>query len=107
LLLVADPSDLQVFAGTDAGWNPLRQPTQGISVAVFALEVPAVGTMGPMAVASSLPPVHNGAVAEPPAIYTWKRWDKVAFRPYFKKSYARLREIFAGMDIPPAQKPAQ
>lgn len=106
LLFVADPSNLQVFDGTDSQWSPLHRSTQGISVTVFALQVPAAGEMGPEALTSSLPPVRNGVVTESPAMYTWQRWDKVAFRSYFKKSYARLQEIFAGMDSPPTQKTA-
>lgn len=106
LLFVTDPSDLQVFGGTDSQWMPQSRPTKGISVAVFALRVPAAGTMGPAALSSSLPPVRNGEVTEAPAVYSWRRWDKVEFRPYLKKSFSALQNVFEEMTGTPIRPPA-
>jgi len=106
LLFVMDPSDLQVLGGTDSKWVPLARPTKGISVAVFALRVPAAGMMGPEALTSSLPPAQNGEVTEAPAVYSWRRWDKVEFRPYFKKSFSALQSVFEEMTGTPIRPPA-
>ena len=106
LLFVMDPSNLQVFGGTDSKWVPLPKPTKGISAAVFALRVPETGTMGPAALSSSLPPVRNGEVTEAPAIYSWERWDKVEYKPYLKKSYSALQSVFREMTSTPIPPPS-
>jgi hypothetical protein len=103
---VMDPSNLQVFGGTDAKWVPLPRPTKGISIAVFALRAPGTGTIGPEALSSSLPPVRNGEVTEAPAVYSWERWDKVEYKPYLKKSYSALQSVFREMTSTPIPPPS-
>ena len=97
LLLLTDPSNLQAFAGTDRKWaqpNVLSKPTPGITIAVFAVYVP--GPSLPIVVSSSLPPLGStGKLVTPPPLYTWDRWDKVAYRPYLKPSYFALQKAFA------------
>jgi hypothetical protein len=97
LLQLTDPSDLQAFAGTDEQWghpNALSKPTPGITVVVFALYVP--GPLLPIVVSSSLPPLGStGKLVTPPPLYTWDKWDRVDFRPYFKPSYFALQKVFA------------
>jgi len=102
LLLVTDPSNLQAFAGTDQNrytavheaWLPLSQPTPGITIAIFALFVP--GPLQPKVVSSSLPPLGTtGRLITPPPLYTWEKWNKVEYRPYFKPSYFALQQAFA------------
>jgi hypothetical protein len=97
LLYFMDPSSLMVFGGTDAKYEPIPRPTQGISIAVFALRLPGPGERRPKALSSSLPPVRNNAVAESPAIYRWQGWNQVWVQPYFKQSYAALQQVFAKM----------
>jgi tetratricopeptide (TPR) repeat protein len=102
LLLLTDPSNLQVFTGTDPkrytvvhdAWFPLSKPTPGITIAVFALYVP--GPLLPKVVSSSLPPLGStGKLVTPPPLYSWEKWDKVEYRPYFKPSYFALQKVFA------------
>lgn len=97
LLLVTDPSRLQAFGGTDVKWRPLSVPTEGISVAVFAIQEPGSEDQGPKTVSSSLPPIHEGKLVHEPAVFTWEPWSRVHYRPYFKKSYLALQEVFGEM----------
>ena len=97
LLLVTDPSRLQAFGGTDEKWLPLSVPTKGISVAVFAIQEPGSGDKGTKTVVSSVPPIHESQLDRKPAVFTWEPWDRVPYRPYFKRSYFALQEAFAEM----------
>ena len=94
LLLFSDPSSLQVFAGTDDKWTPLSKPTPGISVAAFEVAVTTSNGREQRKAVSSLPPLREGQLAEAAPVYTWQRWNKVQFRPYFKESYAALKKQF-------------
>jgi hypothetical protein len=95
LLLIADPSSHQAFAGTDENWVPRSEPTPGISVAVFALQVSGAGERAEKILRSSLPPLDGPRLATEPALYSWKGWTRVEYRPYFKPSYFALQRIFA------------
>ncbi len=100
LLLVMDPSSMEVFAGTDQNrytsvheaWFPLSKPTKGITVAVFALYVP--GPVQPKVVSSSLPLLSGGKLVSSLPVYTWAKWNTVEYRPYFKQSYSALQKVF-------------
>lgn len=116
LLLVMDPSGLQVFAGTDAdrytsspgSWFPKFQPTPGISIAAFALRTSSPGGgQSTRSITSSLPSLREGLLSASPAVYTWKSWEKVAYRPYFKPSYFALQEIFGKISDHPPNAPVE
>jgi tetratricopeptide (TPR) repeat protein len=93
LLLVSDPSAMQVFAGTDQKWSPLFKRTSGISVAAFEVGISSSGGREHRAVSSSLPPLEDG-VAQNVPVYTWQAWDRVQYRPYVKQSYFALQKVF-------------
>ena len=104
LLLVMDPSNWQVFAGTEdkrqSGAQeavfPVSQRTEGIGVAAFAFYLPGAGL--PQELSSALPPIgRDGQLASPPPIYTWEKWDRVQYRPFYKLSYSALQKVFAGL----------
>lgn len=94
LLLMSDPSNLEAFGGTDEKWTPQSRPTKGISVAVFILSAPRPGQTAPKAVVNSVPALRDGRQVEPPAIYSWQRWNRVEVRPYYKQSYFALQKLF-------------
>ena len=95
LLLFSDPSQMQVFAGTDQQWRPLSKRTPGISVAAFEVGATTSGGRARKVVTGSLPPVLEGQLAEAAPLYTWQPWNQVQFRPYFKQSYFALQKMFA------------
>lgn len=110
LLLMADPSHLQAFAGTDAeayttspgAWLPKSQTTRGINIAVFALRPQKAGSP---VVTSSLPEGAEGKELDSVAIYTWERWNRVQVRPYFKLAYFSLRKVFGELrERPPSPR---
>ena len=96
LLLVTDPSQRQVFGGTDQNWTVLSRPTAGVSIAVFEVSAES-GPEGKRTVMSSLPDVHDGLLTAAAPTYTWDTWNEVEFRPYFKASYFALQKAFGEM----------
>jgi hypothetical protein len=77
---------------------------------VFALYVP--GVLQPKVLSSSLPPLSsNGKLLSSPPLYTWEKWNKVEYRPYFKASYFAFQKVFAelvpsGKQVPEGKKNA-
>ncbi len=88
LLLVSDPSQQQVFGGTDQQWQPQSRPSPGVSIA--ALEIAA----GEQAAIASLPPLSKSRSINAPPVYAWKPWSSVEFEPYFKPAYFALQKVF-------------
>jgi len=101
LLFVTDPSSLQTFAGTDAQWHVKVRTTRGISVSVFAVRIPDAKTL---TLGGSFPATSGGRAAQEPALFTWKPWDEVEVRPYFKLSYYSLQREWERMQQPAGDK---
>ncbi len=103
MLLVTDPSSRQVFAGTEEKRRggqeavfPISDRTEGISLAAFALYVPGPGL--PQELSSALPPLaRNGVLSAASPIYSWEKWDRVEYRPYYKQGYAALQKAFGSL----------
>lgn len=100
LVLLNDPSELQVFGGTDQQWKPVFRTTPGISVAAFE-----IGVGDDKGVISSLPQLQNGHLADAAPVYTWKKWNSVETRPYFKQSYSALQRLFGQLTGATAARP--
>ena len=107
LILVADPSSLQAFAGTDQHSDPISRTTSGISVTAFEIAGAAGGNAARMTVTSALPPVSEGLLVSSPPVFVWKPWNAVASKPYFKLSYYTLQKDFEQLAKPLPPTPAK
>lgn len=115
LLMMMDPSDLQAFAGTDpklytsvpGAWLPVSKTTSGASVVAFALRVGRLDGRESWQVSSSVPPLSQGQRVGSPPVYAWGKWNQVRFRPYFKRSYFALQQVFGKMVRTPPRPPAK
>lgn len=95
-LLVADPSELAVFAGSADQTGVRIATTPKLEVSVFALKPGEPGgDLGRMTVVSALPAPVAGRITTPQSI-TWKRWDAMVPVPerYLKKAYYAVQETF-------------
>jgi hypothetical protein len=102
---MSDPSSLLAFGGIDAKLEPQTKPTTGISVVALRINVNAPGKPARSAVAGALPEVGESLYVQSPPVYTWKGWDKVEFKPYFKQAYYTLQKDFATL-VKPLPAPA-
>jgi hypothetical protein len=93
LLLVTDPSSLQVLAGIDRSGTFYTETTPGLRVALLSYR-PQSGE-----VTDVLPALQPGGVIAEEDLkrYVWEPWDSVEAKPYVKDSYAVVQRAFVAV----------
>ncbi|MBI3553168.1 MAG: hypothetical protein HY077_11700 [Elusimicrobia bacterium] len=95
LLYFMNPAGKLVFAGTKKE-EPYPRETEGVSVVAVRLGTAAGGKEE---IASALPPLVGGRLpAASVPVYSWKKWDTVAYEAFFKPSYLALKELFGRLE---------
>jgi hypothetical protein len=96
MLLITDPVDRMVFAGTDSLRVARSKTSPGVAVSVLAFRASVADSMGAptLELMASLPAESGGRLA--PLVYEWKTWERVRYTPYLKPSYYELQSLWRG-----------